>query len=88
LSILSPLEPLPVADESDLLRQLRPGIDGLVRRDRSHRGTFLPSVWESLCEPAEFVRQLKHKAGLPQDGWSDDWEVLRYSVESIPREGE
>lgn len=86
LSILSPLEPLPVVDESDLLRQLRPGIDGLVLRDRSHQGTFLPSVWESLTEPAEFVRQLKHKAGLPAHDWSDDWEVLRYTVESIPRD--
>jgi AmmeMemoRadiSam system protein A len=88
LSILSPLEPLPVANEPDLLRQLRPGIDGLVVRDRTHQGTFLPSVWESLNEPAEFVRQLKHKAGLPQDAWSDDWEVLRYTVDSIPRDAQ
>jgi AmmeMemoRadiSam system protein A len=86
LSILSPLERLAVADESDLLRQLRPGIDGLVLRNQTHHGTFLPSVWEGLAEPAEFVRQLKRKAGLPQDDWSDDWEVLRYTVESIPRD--
>lgn len=83
LSILSPLEPLPVADERDLLRKVRPGIDGLVLRDRTHRGTFLPSVWESLAEPSEFVRELKRKAGLPTDTWSDDWEVFRYTVESI-----
>jgi AmmeMemoRadiSam system protein A len=88
LSILSPLELLPVANESDLLRKLRPGIDGLVLRDQTHRGTFLPSVWESLREPTEFVRHLKQKAGLPQDGWSEDWEVLRYSVEAIPRDGD
>ena len=87
LSILSPLEPLPVADESDLLRKLRPGIDGLVLRDQTHRGTFLPSVWESLREPAEFVRHLKQKAGLPADDWSETWEILRYTVESIPRDG-
>lgn len=86
VSILSPLEPLPVADESDLLRQLRPGIDGLVLRDSTHGGTFLPSVWESLTEPAEFVRQLKRKAGLPPDSWSGDWEVLRYTVDSIPHD--
>jgi len=84
LSILSPLEPIAVADESELLRRLRPGVDGLVLRDRTHQGTFLPSVWESLPDPREFVRQLKRKAGLPVDAWSDDWQVLRYRVESIP----
>ena len=80
LSILSPLEPLPVANESDLLRKLRPGIDGLVLRDQTHRGTFLPSVWESLREPAEFVRHLKDKAGLPTVDWSETWEMILTSV--------
>ena len=30
VSLLSPLEPLACADEADLLRRLRPGVDGLV----------------------------------------------------------
>jgi AMMECR1 domain-containing protein len=31
-------------DEIDLLRQLRPGTDGLIIEDGSHRALFLPSM--------------------------------------------
>ena len=47
--------------EDDLLRQIRPGIDGLVLSDQGYRGTFLPSVWESLPEPLLFLQHLKLK---------------------------
>jgi len=84
ISILSALEPLSASDEDALLDRVRPGIDGLVVRDGSRQGTFLPSVWESLPEPAAFWRELKRKAGLPADAWSSRWEIFRYTVESLP----
>ena len=83
VSVLSPLEILPCDSEADLLRKIRPGIDGLVLEDGSCRGTFLPSVWEDLRDPAEFVRHLKRKAGLPERGWSDTMIVRRYTAQSI-----
>jgi AmmeMemoRadiSam system protein A len=84
ISILSPLEPLSAPDEKALLEAIRPGIDGIVVRDGARQGTFLPAVWESLSEPAEFWRELKRKAGLPLDAWSSRWEIFRYTVESLP----
>jgi AmmeMemoRadiSam system protein A len=84
ISVLSALEPFPVRGEADLLDRVRPGVDGLVLRDGARQGTFLPAVWGSIPEPADFLRELKHKAGLPLDGWSESWEVLRYTVESMP----
>ena len=84
ISVLSALEPLPVRDEADLLDQIRPGVDGLVLRDGAHQGTFLPAVWENIPDPSDFLRELKRKAGLPVDSWSERWEVLRYTAESIP----
>jgi len=84
ISILSPLERVSAADEKALLDAIRPGIDGLVVRDGARQGTFLPAVWESLPEPAEFWRELKRKAGLPLDAWSNRWEIFRYTVESLP----
>ena len=39
-----------MADETDLINQLRPGIDGLVILAGGRRATFLPTVWESLPE--------------------------------------
>jgi len=83
ISVLSEPEPVTFDDEDDLLRQLRPGVDGLVLESGRCRGTFLPAVWETLPEPKRFLDQLKVKAGLHPDAWPTDARVLRYTCESI-----
>jgi AmmeMemoRadiSam system protein A len=83
ISVLSPPEPLPVGSEADLLAKLRPGIDGLILEDGYAKGTFLPSVWESLPKPEDFLRHLKHKAGLSEKHWSDTLKIYRYETESF-----
>lgn len=83
ISVLSKPEAIAFTNEDDLIRQLRPGIDGLILRDAGHRGTFLPSVWESLPKPGDFLTQLKAKAGLSPNYWSDAIEVDRYTTESF-----
>ncbi|MDH3375474.1 MAG: AmmeMemoRadiSam system protein A [Gammaproteobacteria bacterium] len=82
ISVLGTPQPLRCRDEGDLLRQLRPGIDGLTITEGPHRGTFLPSVWSNLVTPHEFVRELKHKAGLARDYWSESIVVERYTTET------
>jgi hypothetical protein len=77
------MRPLPAANEAELLAALRPGVDGLVLREGGRRATYLPAVWEQLPDPAEFVRQLKRKAGLAPDHWSPALRFDRYEVESI-----
>lgn len=84
ISVLSRPEPLVFASEEALLSQLRPGVDGLILSERYARSTFLPSVWEQLPEPREFLGRLKEKAGLGPDHWSDAIRVERYTAESIP----
>ena len=84
LSILSEPEPMPVKSEADLLSHLRPNVDGLILQEGYRRSTFLPAVWESLGDPAEFVKHLKLKAGLPADYWSDTIRLSRYTAEHIP----
>lgn len=83
VSILSPLEPLAVADEAAARAALRPHADGVVLRWRSRRATFLPQVWDTLPAPAVFLRELKQKAGLAADFWSADVQLWRYGVERI-----
>ncbi len=83
LSILTPAEPLQFTSETDLLRQIRPGIDGLILEDDLHRGTFLPAVWESLPDAVQFLQHLKQKAGLPVDYWSDTLKISRYTTDSF-----
>ncbi len=83
ISILSLPEPITFQSETDLLRQIRPGVDGLILSDRGRRGTFLPSVWEQLPESHAFLEQLKRKAGFPGGYWSETIQVMRYTTESF-----
>lgn len=82
LSVLSAPEPIMFNDESELLEQIQPGRDGLILKDGSHQGTFLPSVWESLPDPKQFLAHLKQKARLEPDYWSDSLTIERYTTES------
>jgi len=84
ISILSAAEEMHFTSEQDLLAQLRPGIDGLILEEGHQRGTFLPSVWESLATPTEFLQHLKQKAGLPMSYWSNSVRVSRYTTLAIP----
>jgi hypothetical protein len=86
VSVLSPLERVSVSSEFELLRQLRPGVDGLVLAWRGMRATFLPKVWEQLRDPREFLQHLKQKAGWQADFWAADVEVWRYGTEIMSME--
>jgi len=83
LSILNPASEINCHSEVELINQLRPGTDGLILEDGRHRATFLPSVWESLSDPIDFVRQLKLKAGWATDHWSEVIRAYRYTTESF-----
>lgn len=81
VSLLSPLTAMTVGNEEDALTQIQPGVDGIVLQCGDKRGTFLPQVWESLPEPRRFLEELKRKAGLPTDFWSDEIRLFRYHVD-------
>jgi AmmeMemoRadiSam system protein B/AmmeMemoRadiSam system protein A len=81
VSVLGPMERIPVSTREELLRALRPNVDGLVLTYRGRRATFLPQVWESLTKPNDFVSELFRKAGLPRDFWAPDVEAYRYHVD-------
>lgn len=83
LSLLTAPERLDVATEARLLAVLRPSVDGLILESDTGRATFLPAVWEQLPEPAQFVRQLKLKAGWQAGYWSDRVRAWRYTTESF-----
>jgi uncharacterized protein len=83
ISMVNPLSSIVFESEQDLLNQIRPGIDGLWLEEGGYRGTLLPSVWEDIPEPAEFLRRLKMKAGLSPNYWSPHIRVRRYTTESI-----
>lgn len=80
VSLLSPPEEMPWRSEAEVLRQVRPGVDGLLLESGRHRGTFLPQVWEQLPDPQVFLDHLKSKAGLGRKKWGPDLRVSRYTV--------
>ena len=83
ISILSEMETLGVSDRDNLLRQLQPGIDGLLMEDGQYRSTFLPKVWEKIDSPTDFLQHLMTKAGLPADYWSQTIQFSRYHTVSF-----
>jgi uncharacterized protein len=83
ISVLSPLEPLAIDGEAELLELLRPRIDGLVLERDAARVTFLPEVWNQLPDPVEFLQHLKQKAGWPATSWSPYIKAWRYTTDSF-----
>jgi hypothetical protein len=78
ISLLGSARALNVSSEAEALAQVQVGVDGLILEAGAKRATFLPSVWRQLPEPEQFLRQLKRKAGLAADYWSDDLRLSHY----------
>jgi len=82
VSILTQPENLDHNDNHDLLKKLKPGIDGVIIKKKHHSATFLPQVWEQLKDPEIFLKHLCTKAVLPQDEWkSGALGVATYQVQ-------
>lgn len=86
ISVLNPLEPIPVEDEDELWEFVDPGRHGLLLKAGDKQGTFLPSVWEKCPDPETFLTHLKRKANLEPSAWPDDLHVFRYTVDEFDRE--
>jgi AmmeMemoRadiSam system protein A len=88
VSVLSEPRRLEAAGAEELLRRLRPGVDGVVLRRGGAGATFLPQVWDQLARKEDFLKHLCLKAGLPRDAWREaGTEVSTYQVQHF-EEGE
>ncbi|MBU1052717.1 MAG: AmmeMemoRadiSam system protein B [Proteobacteria bacterium] len=87
ISILSEPKPLEYKDGKDLVKKLRPNVDGVIIRKGFASATFLPQVWEQLSRTEDFLTHLCIKAGLSSDEWkSSKLEVLTYNVQYFEEE--
>ncbi len=80
ICLLSALEPVSAHNEASALACLRPGIDGVVFEYGRHHSSVLPEAWNDAADSAEFMAQLKYKAGLPPDFWDLGVKVAKYTV--------
>lgn len=87
ISVLTRAAAMEAGSEAEALAALVPGRDGLILEEGDRRATFLPAVWDSLPEPAAFLRELKRKAGLAAGHWSDRIRLSRYRAEEFGEEG-
>ncbi len=71
VSRLTSPERLKYSTPEDLVKKLRPGIDGVILRQKFRRATFLPQVWEELPDPEQFLGRLCVKMGLSPGAWLD-----------------
>jgi hypothetical protein len=74
ISVLTTPVEMKFTSEADLVRQLKPGVDGLIIESGARRATFLPEVWDSIPDATDFLKQLKLKAGMnvpecPKKAW-------------------
>ncbi|MBL95959.1 MAG: extradiol dioxygenase [Magnetovibrio sp.] len=83
ISLLSSHIPFRINDQLDLLKQLQPKKDGLIIQDGAHRALFLPTVWEQIPEPEQFLLHLKKKAGMNPDQWSNNFKAWRFVTEEV-----
>jgi len=86
ISVLSPPQAVNVKTESELLELMLQTESGWILRRGEQRGLLLPSVWKTLPEPHRFLEQLKVKAGMAADSWSEDMIIERFTARSFRRE--
>ncbi len=87
VSVLTPPENLSYSGADDLVRRLRPDIDGVILRKGSASATFLPQVWKQLPRCQDFLSHLCLKAGLAAQSWREDHlQVETYQVQYFQEE--
>lgn len=86
VAILTTPQPICFTSEHNLLEQLDPEVDGITLQEGVHRASFLPALWASYPDKSEFLKQLKVRAGLDANHWSDRIEAWRYRTITITEE--
>lgn len=83
ISLLTdPLE-ISFTNEVDLISKLTPNIDGVILEEKNKKALYLPSVWQQIPNPSDFIANLKIKAGLNKDYWSSDIKIKIFKSRSI-----
>jgi len=84
ISILTDPSLLKYSDADDLLKKIRPDVDGVIIKKGFYQATFLPQVWEQLPDKKEFFTHLCLKAGMDGDEWKKGkMEVYTYQVQAF-----
>jgi len=71
ISIIGEPEQVTFDNPDDLVDALTPGLDGVILTIGDGVSAYLPYVWETFPDPAEFLSQLCLKQGLDAGRWRE-----------------
>lgn len=84
VSILSVPQALSYDSIEDLIKKIRPHVDGVTIKYGERKATFLPQVWEKISDPSEFMNQLCYKMIGQANLWRETkLQVFTYQVEEF-----
>ena len=84
VSRLTVPRPLEYSSSADLLKKLRPHVDGVILKNDYRRATFLPQVWDQIPDPEDFLDHLCAKMGARPNLWlNTKLQVYIYQVEEF-----
>lgn len=82
VSVLTPLRRYHPVSLETLLADLSRRRPGVLIKISNHQALFLPQVWQTISDPADFLTQLCLKAGVEGDGWKKkQMEFFLFEVE-------
>ena len=82
ISILSQPQLVKQHLNDELLTYLKNNRPGVIVKQDFRQATYLPQVWEDIPDPVEFLTNLCHKAGLPDETWKEGTtEIYTYEAE-------
>jgi len=80
ITVLSPLKSIKFNSVSELLKYLAENKPGLVIKLDWYSATFLPSVWNELPDPEQFLVHLIYKAGLTPEIFVQNFDKVEIFV--------
>ncbi len=83
ISLLTDFVEISYDSEADLLNKITPGADGIILKDGNRQALYLPSVWKDLPDKKEFIKNLKLKAGMSPNYWSNAIKVYQFRTVEI-----
>jgi AmmeMemoRadiSam system protein A len=87
ISRLTTPQALEYSSSDDLIKKLKPHVDGVILQNGHRRATFLPQVWEKLPDPVQFLEHLCQKMGMDASAWRHiPMQVFVYQAEDFGEE--
>lgn len=84
VSVLSAPQALQYESSEDLIKKIKPHVDGVILKQGERKATFLPQVWQKIPNPQEFMNHLSYKLIGRENFWRETkLQVFTYQVEEF-----